>query len=171
MLSDWLVFCDCGFHSVCPLMEEDKRLMEASLWERLTEGGNWVLFWWVGPCSVSLFLLKTHRAVFLACCLTWGQTIVEVMKIMVMSFRRSHAGTAAFSAPNPAAGYCWPMPPLETPGHPRTRNNTSQICTVLYRKQPSLNVLDALPLRSWWQKFLDLPPPRVALLVKATIPN
>ena len=38
MWSDWLVFCDCGFHSVCPLMEKDKRLMEASWWERLTEG-------------------------------------------------------------------------------------------------------------------------------------
>ena len=36
--SDWLVFCDCGFHSVCPLMEKDKRLMEASWWERLTVG-------------------------------------------------------------------------------------------------------------------------------------
>ena len=24
------VFCDCGFHAVCPLMEKDKRLMEAS---------------------------------------------------------------------------------------------------------------------------------------------
>ena len=30
-----LVFCDCGFHSVCPLMGKDKRLMEASWWERL----------------------------------------------------------------------------------------------------------------------------------------
>ena len=38
MWSDWLVFCDCGFQSVCPLMEKDKRLMEASWWERLTEG-------------------------------------------------------------------------------------------------------------------------------------
>ena len=36
--SVWLVFCDCGFHSVCPLMDKDKRLMEASWWERLTEG-------------------------------------------------------------------------------------------------------------------------------------
>ena len=27
---DWLVFCDCGFQSVCPLMEKVKRLMEAS---------------------------------------------------------------------------------------------------------------------------------------------
>ena len=35
--SDWLVFCDRGFHSVCSLMERDKRLMEASWWERLTE--------------------------------------------------------------------------------------------------------------------------------------
>ena len=35
MWSDWLVFCDCGFHSVCPLMEKDKRLMESSLSERL----------------------------------------------------------------------------------------------------------------------------------------
>ena len=38
MWSDWLVFCDCGFQSVCFLMEKDKRLMEACWWERLTEG-------------------------------------------------------------------------------------------------------------------------------------
>ena len=38
MWLDWLVFCDGGFQSVCPLMEKDKRLMEASWWERLTEG-------------------------------------------------------------------------------------------------------------------------------------
>ena len=34
MWSVWLVFCDCGFHSVCPLMEKDERLMEASWWEK-----------------------------------------------------------------------------------------------------------------------------------------
>ena len=38
MWLDSFVFCDCGFQSVCPLMEKDKRLMEASCWERLTEG-------------------------------------------------------------------------------------------------------------------------------------
>ena len=27
---DWLAFCDCVFQSVGPLMEKDKRLMEAS---------------------------------------------------------------------------------------------------------------------------------------------
>ena len=43
--------------------------------------------------------------------------MVEVMKIMVTSFKRFHAGTAALSAPDPVAGHCWPTPSLETPGH------------------------------------------------------
>ena len=30
---------------------------------------------------------------------TWGQTMVEVTKIMTTSFKRSHAGTATLSAP------------------------------------------------------------------------
>ena len=42
--SDWLVFCECGFQSVCPLMEIDKRLMQASWRERMTEGET-------GSCS------------------------------------------------------------------------------------------------------------------------
>ena len=32
--------------------------------------------------------------------------MVEVMKITANSFKRSHAGIAALSAPNPAAGHC-----------------------------------------------------------------
>ena len=43
--------------------------------------------------------------------------MVEVMKIMVSSFKKSHACTATLSAPNPAAGHHQPMPLLETPGH------------------------------------------------------
>ena len=35
MWSVWLVFCDCGFHSVSPLMDKDKKLMEASVWGKL----------------------------------------------------------------------------------------------------------------------------------------
>ena len=46
---------------------------------------------------------------------TWGQTMVEVLKIMVTSFKRSHARTATLSAPSPAAGR--PTPPPETSGH------------------------------------------------------
>ena len=37
MWLDWLVFCDCGFHSVCSLMEKNNKFMETSWWERLTE--------------------------------------------------------------------------------------------------------------------------------------
>ena len=48
---------------------------------------------------------------------TWGQTMVEVIKIMVTSIKRSHACTVTLSAPNPAAGHHQPTPPPETPGH------------------------------------------------------
>ena len=44
-------------------------------------------------------------------------TMVEVMKIMVTSFKGSHACTATLTAPNPAAGHHQPTPLLETPGH------------------------------------------------------
>ena len=44
---------------------------------------------------------------------TWAQTMVEVMKIMGASFKRSHAGTATLTAPNPAAGRHRPTPQLE----------------------------------------------------------
>ena len=43
--------------------------------------------------------------------------MVEVMKIMETSFKRSHARTATLSAPTPAAGHRQPTVPLETPGH------------------------------------------------------
>ena len=45
--------------------------------------------------------------------------MVEVMKIMVTSFKSPQAGTVALSALDPAAGHCQPTPPLETPGHSR----------------------------------------------------
>ena len=48
---------------------------------------------------------------------TLGQTMVEVMKIMATSFKRSHAGTAAFSASDLIAGHHQPMPLLETLRH------------------------------------------------------
>ena len=48
--SVWLVFCDCGFHSVCPLKDKVRALC------KLPEGRDcsWVLFWWARPCSVNL---------------------------------------------------------------------------------------------------------------------
>ena len=56
------------------------------------------------------------RAVFPPCCLTWGQTMVEVMT-MVTSFKRFHACTASLSASNPTAGHCRLMPLPEIAGH------------------------------------------------------
>ena len=50
---------------------------------------------------------------------TWGQAMVEVMKIMATSFKRSHACTGTLTAPNSAAGHHQPMPLLETPGYSR----------------------------------------------------
>ena len=51
---------------------------------------------------------------------TWGQTMVEVMKMMVTSLKRSHACIATVHAPNPAAGHHRPMASPETPGHPHS---------------------------------------------------
>ena len=48
---------------------------------------------------------------------TWDQTMVQEIKTMATSFKRSHACTAKFSAPNTEAGQHQPMPPLETLGH------------------------------------------------------
>ena len=41
MISIWLVFYACAFHSACPLRDKDKRLVEASSWEGLTVGETW----------------------------------------------------------------------------------------------------------------------------------
>ena len=43
--------------------------------------------------------------------------MMEVMKTMLTSFKKSHAHTATLSTPNPAAGHRQPTPLLETPGH------------------------------------------------------
>ena len=57
--------------------------------------------------------------------------MVETMKIMVTSFKRSHASTATLSAPNPAAGHHLPMPPPETPGHSRASLGQSHVGSLL----------------------------------------
>ena len=61
----------------------------------------------------------------------WTETMVEVMKIMASSFKRSHTCTAALTAPNPAAGHYWPTPPLETPGHSWTSLGQSLVGSLL----------------------------------------
>ena len=72
-----------------------------------------------------------HRAVFPPCCLTWDQTMVELMKIMVTSFKRSHVCTATLSAPDPAAGHCRHTSPPETPGHSQENLGQSLVGSLL----------------------------------------
>ena len=61
---------------------------------------------------------------------TWGQTMVEVMKIMA-TFKRSHTCTATLSAPNPVAGHRRPTPPLEASGHSRANLGQSLVGSLL----------------------------------------
>ena len=58
-------------------------------------------------------------------------TMVEVMKIMVTSFKRFRANTATLSAPDPAAGHCQPTPPLETPGRSQASLGQSLVGSLL----------------------------------------
>ena len=43
--------------------------------------------------------------------------MLEIMRIMVTSFKMSHACTSTLRVPNPAAGHHQSTPPRETPGH------------------------------------------------------
>ena len=79
---------------------------------------------------------------------TWGETVVEVMKIMATSFKTSHVCTAALTAPNPASGHHQPTPPPETPGHSWASLGQSLVGSLL------------LSPGSWCTKFC-LCPPRV----------
>ena len=42
--------------------------------------------------------------------------MVGIMAVMETSFKRTYARTVGFSAPDPTAGQCQPMPLPETPG-------------------------------------------------------
>ena len=70
---------------------------------------------------------------------TWGQTMVEVMKIMATSFKRSHAYTATLSAPDPAASHHQPMPLLKTSGNSQASLGqslvTAPFCWVLVHRR------------------------------------
>ena len=131
MWSDWLVFCDCGF-SLSALWWGRIR----GLW-KLPDGRDWLrgklgLVLMDGAMfSKSLIQFSVDGWGCVPSLLfTWGQIMVEVMKTMVTSFKRSHACTAALSAPDPAAGHRWPMPLPETPRHSRTSLHQSLVGTL-----------------------------------------
>ena len=80
MWSFWLVFCDCGFHSVCSLM---KGQLIRGLW-KLPDGRDWL---WgklglalVGRAVLIKFLVQfsTDGGVWVVEGVAWGQTVVGV---------------------------------------------------------------------------------------------
>ena len=71
------------------------------------------------------------RAVFPPCCSTWDQWSQKVMEIMVPSFKRSHACTAALHVPDPVAGHWRSTPPPETPEHSQACLGQSLIVSLL----------------------------------------
>ena len=85
--------------------------------------------------------------------------MVEVMKMMKTSFRRSHAHTAILSASSPAAGHHQPTPLPETPGHSRASLGQSLVgslllCPVSWCAQGSVCALQdsvsQVLYKFWW---------------------
>ena len=132
MWSIWLVFCDCDFHFVCPLMDKYKRLVEASWGERLTleesvscseEQGhaqqifNPIFSWWMELCSLPFVGMRPnygrHNDVH-------GDLLQKDLYHAVV-----------FSAPHPSAGRCWPMPLLETLGQSQASLAQSLVVKLL----------------------------------------
>ena len=89
MWLDCLVFCDCGFQSVCPLMEKDKKLMETSWWDWLRVKVGRVLMG-IAMLGKSLIQFSVDEWTCVPSLLfTWDQNMVEIMKIMVTSLKDS----------------------------------------------------------------------------------
>jgi len=112
----WLVFCDCGSHSVCPLVDKDKRLMEASCLERLTRGepessDGWAML------SKSLIQFSVD-----------GQDCGPFLLFVPHNYGGRNEDNGDFlqkapcthcciQCPHPAAGHRQPTPPPEILGH------------------------------------------------------
>ena len=67
---------------------------------------------------------------------------------METSFKRSHAHTAALSAPDPAAGHHQPMPLLETTGHSQASLGQSLVGSLLLYPGPGLHKVLSVPSKS-----------------------
>ena len=68
------------------------------------------------------------RTVFLPCCLDEAELWAGIMEVVVTSFKRTQAHTVIFSAPDPPAGHCRPMPLLATDSWTLTGKSGSVSC-------------------------------------------
>ena len=62
--------------------------------------------------------------------------MVEVMKIMVASFKNLFASTPSLSVPDPEAGLHCTRPPQETPGHSWANLGQSLVWSLLLSPEP-----------------------------------
>ena len=123
------VFCDFGFHSVCPLMDKDKRLMVASWWERLTEGETGSVL--MGGAMFSKSLIQFSVDGLGSCYLpgpNYGGCNEDNGDLLQ---KLSCMQTATLSVPSPLAGHRLPMPPLDTPRHLRASLGQSLVGSLL----------------------------------------
>ena len=112
-------------------MEKDKRLMEASWWERLRGKQGLVL---MGGAVLSKSLIQFSvdgQGCILSLLFDLRLNYDGSNKDNGDSFKKSHARTAALNVPNPAAGHRQPTPPPETPGHPQARLGQSLVGSLL----------------------------------------
>ena len=90
--------------------------------------------------------------------------MVEVIKIMETSFKRSHVSPATLSAPNPAAGHHQPTLLLEPPGHSQASLGQSLVVSLLL--SPGVHKVLFVPSKSLFsQSCVSSGSSRVGLMV------
>ena len=133
----WLAFCDCGFQSVCPLMRRIR-----GLW-KLPHGRDWlrgklgIVLMDGARLSKSLIQFSVDGWSCVPSLLfTWGQSMVEVMKIMATSFMHPTRVQCFTQCPEP---HSRPLPTtllLETPGHPQAGPGQPPVGSLLLSPGP-----------------------------------
>ena len=102
------------------------------LW-KLPDGRDW-LWGNLGLLLISRAMLSKSLIQFsvdMQGCAPWGQAMVGAMATMAISFKKTYASTLVFSAPDPAAGHCWPTPLREIPVHSQASLARSLVGSLL----------------------------------------
>ena len=93
--------------------------------------------------------------------------MVEVMKITVSSFKRSHARTVARS--DLAAGHCRPMPLSESPGHSQASLSKSLVGPLLLSPGPGAHKVLSVSSKSLFpQSFVSSGSSMMGLMVTSS---
>ena len=129
MWSDWLVFCDCGFHSSALWWRRIR-----GLW-KLPDGRGWL------RRKLGLVLMGSTmlRKISIQFSVDGWDCVPSLLFYLRPNYgggnednvKMSHAANTVLSAPNPAAGHLLPTPLLETPGHSWARLSQSLLWSLL----------------------------------------